>query len=184
MSFTDFFKKRICCLVTNPKRGITYAWLASLLLVFVAFIVACVAASNLAKKQTEGQNGFGEVAAFAAVWTALLLIAISVIGTVIMRRFQTPLAIGYFLGVIFIMVHQMLILFAIFVERSQHKDQPQGVRSSQEAMAVFSFFLFLVYAAFGSMLAVFRNDIIKEEVLGEDPDAQEASAHELPPEYK
>ena len=60
------------------------------------------------------------------------------------------------------MTQQMLILFAIFVERSQIVGETQSVRGSQQAMAIFAFFLFLIYAAFGLMLAIFRDDVIKE----------------------
>eukprot|EP00597_Dinobryon_sp_UTEXLB2267_P002776 CAMPEP_0170074476 /NCGR_PEP_ID=MMETSP0019_2-20121128/11773_1 /TAXON_ID=98059 /ORGANISM="Dinobryon sp., Strain UTEXLB2267" /LENGTH=93 /DNA_ID=CAMNT_0010284803 /DNA_START=329 /DNA_END=610 /DNA_ORIENTATION=+ len=63
------------------------------------------------------------------------------------------------------MTQQMLILFAIFVERSQLIGESQTVKSSQQAMAVFSFFLFLIYAAFGLMLVVFRDDVIKDETI-------------------
>lgn len=84
-------------------------------------------------------------------------------------QYQTALSIGFLLGVIFIMTQQMLIIFAIFAELAQNPDNSPAQTSSQEAMAVFAFFLFIVYAAFGSMLAVFRNDVIKEEVLQVDP---------------
>ncbi len=82
-----------------------------------------------------------------------------------MRKYQTSLAIGFFLGVIFIMTQQMLILFAIFVERSKQPSMQAdpATKSSSEAMATFSFFLFLLYSSFGTMLAVFRNDVIKQE---------------------
>jgi len=63
------------------------------------------------------------------------------------------------------MTQQMLILFAIFVERSQISGESKAVKSSQEAMAVFSFFLFLIYASFGLMLVVFRDDVIKDGML-------------------
>ncbi len=61
----------------------------------------------------------------------------------------------------------MLIIFAIFVERSQQSVDPASV-SSQQAMAVFSFFIFLTYGTFGTLLAVFRDDIIKVEDLTTD----------------
>lgn len=67
------------------------------------------------------------------------------------------------------MTQQMLIIFAIFAELAGQGDNSTAQTSSQEAMAVFAFFLFVVYSAFGSMLAVFRNDVIKEEVLQVDP---------------
>lgn len=173
---TESCKNRICCVIKQPKRDITYAWVISLLLVFVAFIVACVSAAKMAK------NGGGTAAAFSAVWTALLLFVISVVGTIIMRKYQTALAIGFLLGIIFVMTQQMLIIFAIFTERSKIPGETQPVVASQQAMAVFSFFLFIVYAAFGSMLAVFRNEIIKEEVpMSEDMEAPSAGKDSFEP---
>ena len=72
------------------------------------------------------------------------------------------MAIGFLLGIVFIMTQQMLILFAIFVERAQLPKQSQTFTGSQQAMAIFAWFLFLIYAAFGLMLAIFRDDVIKE----------------------
>jgi len=59
------------------------------------------------------------------------------------------------------MTQQMLILFALFVERSQLSGNTSSITQSQQAMATFAFFLFLVYGAFGSMLAVFRHEVIE-----------------------
>lgn len=61
------------------------------------------------------------------------------------------------------MTQQMLIVFAIFADMAQETgDYSLATTQAQEAMAVFAFFLFLIYASFGSMLAIFRNDVIKE----------------------
>lgn len=79
---------------------------------------------------------------------------------------------GVLMGIIFVMVQQMLILFAFFAERSQQTNQLPSVIVSQQAMAVFAFFLFLVYGAFGSLLVVFRVDFIKE-ASGEDVPVEE-----------
>jgi len=126
-------------------------------LVFIAFIIACVSASNMSKQPT------GKAAGFAGVWTVLLLVVISGLGQWTMRKGLTQLSIGFFLGVLFIMVQQMLILFAIFVDRSKIPGQSDSVVSSQQAMATFSFFLFLVYTVFGTLLAVFREDVLKKD---------------------
>ena len=62
------------------------------------------------------------------------------------------------------MTQQMLILFAIFVDRAGKA--PTGIADQQtqavQAMAVFSFFLFLIYGFFGTLLATFRNSIIED----------------------
>ncbi len=173
---SELFKRSICCLIKNPKREITYAWLASLVLVFVAFIVACIAASKM------DQTASDKSAGFSAVWTAILLVVISVIGTVIMRRYQTALSIGFLLGVIFVMVQQMLIVFAFFAEQAQDPTNTPALTMSQQAMAVFAFFLFIVYSGFGSMLAVFRDDIIKEIVPSAEPGNVEFDDKNLPGE--
>lgn len=78
-----------------------------------------------------------------------------------LKQYQAPLSIGFLLGVLFITTNQMLILFAIFADHSQ-KAPPGALQQADKAMATFSFFLFLVYAAFTTMLATFRADIIKE----------------------
>lgn len=124
--------------------------------------MACVAASKMSSKGGDGAAGF------MAVWTCILLIVISVIGTVIMRRYQTALSIGFLIGIIFIMTQQMLILFAVFADQANNSGNTLVETQSQEAMAVFAFFLFLVYAAFGSMLSVFRQDVIKQDVPQND----------------
>jgi len=58
-------------------------------------------------------------------------------------------------------------------------------------MAVFAFFLFVVYGLFGSMLSVFRQDIIKEEVLSDEADEHYggeggavAASESMPPQEK
>jgi hypothetical protein len=39
--------------------------------------------------------------------------------SVFIIQFQAALSIGFFLGVVFVMANQMLILFAIFVDRGK-----------------------------------------------------------------
>lgn len=54
---------------------------------FVVFIVACVAASRIASGTGDSNDQAADTSAsFSAIWTALLLIFISVLGTIIMRR--------------------------------------------------------------------------------------------------
>jgi hypothetical protein len=77
-------------------------------------------------------------------------------------QYQFPLSIGFLLGVLFIMTQQMLIIFAIFTERSKDQSNTLSQTQATEAMAVFAFFLFFIYTMFGGMLAVFRDDVIKQ----------------------
>jgi hypothetical protein len=56
------------------------------------------------------------------------------------------------------MTSQMIILFSIFVSRSQ-KETDVKMRSGQHAVAVFAFFLFLVYGLFGLILFIYRQEL-------------------------
>ena len=131
------------------------------MLVFIAFIVGCVAAS----RETGGSSALG----FAAIWTVILCVILSIGGTLVMRKFQTSLAIGFFLGVVAVMSQQMLIIAAIFAgeadARSDDDPASKDQKSAESAMAVFAMFLFAVYSAFAVLLAVFRKDLIRDETL-------------------
>ena len=131
----------------QPKKALTYAWFFSVLLVFIAFIIGCIMA------ETVEQKSLG----FAGIWTVLMMIVLTVGGTIVMRRYQTPLAIGFFLGVLTIMANQCLILTAIF-----GADSEKNGNKASGAFATFCFFLGMVYAIFGLMLAIFRKDLVGE----------------------
>ncbi|GMH88173.1 hypothetical protein TL16_g11081 [Triparma laevis f. inornata] len=151
--FFDLIHDKLCFLCADkPRRAITYAWFSSILLVFIMFIVACVVSSNASTDS--------KALKFAGFWTVLLMIALVGGGTLIMRRYQTPLALGFFLGAVVVMANQCLILTAIFGEESEkNNDKAAGT------FATFSFFLFCVYSIFAGMLAIFRADLVQEQDL-------------------
>ena len=82
------------------------------------------------------------------------------------------------------MANQMLILFGIFVDRVNLDVKEPAIDEADTAMATFAYFLFVIYFVFGTMLAVFRNDIIKDadtQPLANGTGTDEESM-ELPPE--
>jgi len=84
-------------------------------------------------------------------------------------QFRTSIAIGFLLGVIFILSNQMLILFAFFVDRAHRKKNNSMSHSEAEkAFAAFSFMIFVIYTIFGIMLAVFRIEVIKQGEMIEE----------------
>jgi cation transporter-like permease len=64
---------------------------------------------------------------------------------------------------VFIMTNQMLIVFVIFADYAKYNTDGPTVQAAERAMAAFSFFLFVMYAFVGSLLATFRNDIVPPE---------------------
>ncbi|KAG7390220.1 hypothetical protein PHYBOEH_007071 [Phytophthora boehmeriae] len=157
-------KTRKCC--KNPKLLITYLWFTTIVFGFMYAIAAIVAAIN--------NNGDGEgdskSIGFVGVWAMLLIIALSVGGTLVMRRYQTPLAVGFFIGVVMMMSLQMFSLSIVFMGAAYlaRIERAKGVEHtnvhSNEAGSVFSFFMFVLYAILTVVLVKHRNIIIKEGV--------------------
>jgi len=117
----DFMHDKVCFLCADkPRKAITYAWFGSWVLVFICFIIACV----------EGGKAEQKALGFAGVWTMLICILMIVGGTLVMRRYQTPLALGFFLGVVVVMSNQCLILTAIFGQESRNDDATDGAQAA------------------------------------------------------
>mmetsp|Transcript_38806 Transcript_38806/g.51133 ORF Transcript_38806/g.51133 Transcript_38806/m.51133 type:complete len:217 (+) Transcript_38806:80-730(+) len=144
----------------NPKKAIAHLWYLSLVWVGLIFIVAIsVAASNGASATGSSSAGF------AAIWMMLLLILISVGGTIIMRKYQTPLAIGFFLGIVVMASQTMFTLFVLFAGfASVATDEAAADRW----FSAISFFLFITYGAFAVFLAKYRTEIVEEEATEKD----------------
>jgi hypothetical protein len=60
-----------------------------------------------------------------------------------------------------VMSSQMLIVFALFVDRIQNGHHRNN-GPVEEAMGVLTFFLFIAYGVFGMLLIVFHREIVKE----------------------
>ncbi|KAJ1458295.1 hypothetical protein M885DRAFT_614647 [Pelagophyceae sp. CCMP2097] len=156
----DCIHNKLCFpFAENPKKYITYAWFASIILVVIVFICACALAD---KHRGGGTTAFG----FAAVWTTIMCVAVALGGTVVMRKFQTAYAIGAFLGVIAVLANQCLILVAVFGTESGNDSGHK--KQTDDVFSVFMFFIACVYIFFAALLAVFRNDLIKEEPTNGD----------------
>ncbi|KAL7690214.1 hypothetical protein Plhal304r1_c013g0050461 [Plasmopara halstedii] len=156
-------KARKC--INNPKMLITYMWFTTILFGFMYAIAAIVAAIN---NNGEGESDSKSLG-FVGIWAMILIVVLSVGGTMVMRKYQTPLAVGFLIGVVLMMSLQMFSLSIIFagtaylarIERAKG-DEHTNVHSD-EAGSVFSFFMFICYFAFAIVLVRHRNIVIKEE---------------------
>jgi len=52
---------------------------------------------------------------FAAVWSAIMLIVLSIGGTMIMRKFHNSMAVGFFMGSVVSMSQMFFLLFLVYV---------------------------------------------------------------------
>jgi hypothetical protein len=85
---------------------------------------------------------------------------LTIAGTVILRKYKTPLSIGALIGFIFVISNLCLILCAIFANVADVVED-DDVDRPYEAFATFQFFLFAVYSFFGISLSV-RGIIFKQ----------------------
>ncbi|DBA02606.1 TPA: hypothetical protein N0F65_011978 [Lagenidium giganteum] len=176
-------KARACC--NNPKILITYLWFTTLIFGFMYALAAIVAAVNNGGSGISSSKSLG----FVGIWAMFLIVGLSVGGTLVMRKYQTPLAVGFFIGVVIMMAFQMFSLCVLFAgaaylarqDRDANHNENVSV-TSNDAGAVFSFFMFVLYIAFGVVLIKNRNVIIKESgttdasVSSEKAQAASASA--------
>jgi len=143
---------------TRPEKQITYAWVLCLIFVFAFCICAIAMAANNDAAGEYHSKSHG----FAVIWSMLLVILLSVGGTLVMQRFRTPLAVGFLLGVTVMMSINMFSLCILFAGAAHYiRDPKDPAKSSDEAAAAFAFFLFLSYGAFSVVLALHRNQMLE-----------------------
>lgn len=53
---------------------------------------------------------------FASFWSALMLIVLSIGGTMIMRKFHNSFAVGFFMGSVVAMSQLFFLLFLVYVK--------------------------------------------------------------------
>ncbi|CAM9918213.1 unnamed protein product [Sphacelaria rigidula] len=138
----------------NPSKVVSYSWYLVLLFAAVDCLVAIVTASN-----NDSSASGSHAASFASVWTLFMVVAVSVTGTIILRKYHTPLAVGTLLGMTTMMSQFMFVLFAVFLALAEYADT-SGLSSNDRAMAVFAFFLFLLYGLFSFVLGRYRTTVM------------------------
>jgi len=95
--------------VERPRTMITFLFILSSILVFTAFIIGCVVATDLQNDDTDDDGGSGSLQ-FAAVFSSLVYVILTIIGIVILRKYKTPLSIGVLIGFVFVVANLCLIL--------------------------------------------------------------------------
>lgn len=102
---TDFLELLCAPCAAAPKKSITIAWLISVVLTTITFIISCIVAARVSKDNIAAGFAIGKVVVvmgivlrycrfhlrqnnhlFHTVWTSILCIALSVGGTLVMRK--------------------------------------------------------------------------------------------------
>ncbi len=90
----------------------------------------------------------------ASIWSAILHLFLSILGTFILKRFSTAFTVGCFLGLTVVISQQNLLLFAAFYHYG-HGDAVFNV-----IFADLAFALFAVLTFFSLILGHFRHYVI------------------------
>mmetsp|Transcript_28232 Transcript_28232/g.67961 ORF Transcript_28232/g.67961 Transcript_28232/m.67961 type:complete len:175 (+) Transcript_28232:102-626(+) len=110
----------------------------------------------------------GGTEAFVSLWSSTVLLLLCVGGTVIMRKFQSSVAVGFFMGTVVAASQMFLLMFLVlfgYIEDRLENDLPvDGERLNG--------FVCLVQAAllgtFAAILAAHRSEILDQKISQED----------------
>jgi len=140
--------------VRAPRKFISIAWVASMWCVLVLLTVSILVAKHVLRDNA--------TAAFAVLFTAFLCVGMSVAGSLVLKRYLTPIMLGWLLGAVGVVAQLNLVLFAIFAELAQNDAVTGEAMSTSRAAAAFTFILFVIYAVFGFLLWAFRGRLLEE----------------------
>eukprot|EP00581_Thalassiosira_minuscula_P028293 CAMPEP_0183752806 /NCGR_PEP_ID=MMETSP0739-20130205/2558_1 /TAXON_ID=385413 /ORGANISM="Thalassiosira miniscula, Strain CCMP1093" /LENGTH=175 /DNA_ID=CAMNT_0025989207 /DNA_START=43 /DNA_END=570 /DNA_ORIENTATION=+ len=119
----------------------------------------------------------GGTEAFVSLWSSIVLLVLCVGGTVIMRKFQSSVAVGFFMGSVVAASQMFLLLFLIlfgYIEDRLENDLPvDGERLNGFVCLVQSILL----GSFAAILAAHRSEILDQKISVEE---EEDPAYEAP----
>lgn len=105
-----------------------------------------------------GRRPFSET--FAAVWSSVMLCALSIGGTMIMRKFHNSMAVGFFMGCVITTSQMFFSLFLLYI--GYGKDQQVASLSAKEEglMSVLALCQSILLGSFAAILAAHRSEIL------------------------
>lgn len=99
-------------------------------------------------------NGGSRALVIGTVWTAIVHLILAILGTFVLKRFPTNFSVGFFLGVLLILVNQNLILFSAFHTYSF------GTARTNHTFANLALCITLILGFFTLLLVNFRTDVV------------------------
>lgn len=97
---------------------------------------------------------------FVSIWAAIMLVALSVGGTMIMRKFHNSIAVGFFMGCVCAMAQFFFLLFCIYLGYASDRRQSELPAREERLMALLSLIQSILLASFASILGAHRSEIL------------------------
>eukprot|EP00934_Nitzschia_sp_Nitz4_P005575 Nitzschia sp. Nitz4//scaffold235_size30605//652//1413//NITZ4_007969-RA/size30605-augustus-gene-0.15-mRNA-1//-1//CDS//3329543435//5565//frame0 len=154
LSYTKMLAASLCG--GSSRRLIAGWWYSILALTCVLSLMAC---------GVVGTRSFSE--GFVSVWSALLLLALSIGGTMIMRKFHNSMAVGFFMGGV-VALSQMFFFLSMIYLGYRKDNVMDGLPAGRETrMAIVCFLQFGLLGSFATILAAHRSEIIEKDEMTE-----------------
>jgi uncharacterized membrane-anchored protein len=105
-----------------------------------------------------GRRPFSE--SFAAIWSAVMLCALSIGGTMIMRKYHNSMAVGFFMGCVVASSQLMFSLFLMYLGYGKDQADAGLSRREESLMALLAFLQSVLLGSFAAILAAHRSEIL------------------------
>jgi len=97
---------------------------------------------------------------FSSIWSSLMMVLLSVGGTMIMRRFHNSMAVGFFMGSIVASSQMYFLLFLLFISYASDRALWEKESRKEHLMTVLCFFQAMLLFIFALILGAHRTQIL------------------------
>ena len=97
---------------------------------------------------------------FTALWSAIMLLTLSIGGTMIMRKFHNSMAVGFFMGGVVAMSQMFFFLFLLYIGYGKDQKIDGLPIITETAMAFFSIIQCVLLGTFAAILGAHRSEIL------------------------
>jgi signal transduction histidine kinase len=97
---------------------------------------------------------------FLSIWSAVMVCALAVGGTIIMRKFHNSMAVGFFMGAVVSMSQMFFLLFLTYIGYERDQAFINMPNKAESIMAFLALCQSVLLGSFAAILAAHRSEIL------------------------
>lgn len=136
----------------SSRRLIAGWWYSILGLTGIFALMSCAVMST---------RGLSE--SFTSIWSAMMLLTLSIGGTMIMRKFHNSMAVGFFMGGVVAMSQMFFFLMLIYLGYLTDQKNDSLPIVTETIMAFFCFMQCMLLGTFAAILGAHRSEILQKQ---------------------
>mmetsp|Transcript_5390 Transcript_5390/g.8507 ORF Transcript_5390/g.8507 Transcript_5390/m.8507 type:complete len:175 (+) Transcript_5390:336-860(+) len=136
----------------SSRRLIAGWWYSILGLTGVLALMSCAVMSTRGMSET-----------FTSIWSALMLLALSIGGTMIMRKFHNSMAVGFFMGGVVAMSQMFFFLMLLYLGYRKDQKNDELPIFTETLMALFCLCQSVLLGTFAAILGAHRSEILEKQ---------------------